>query len=370
MDTKGSCIVNYKCEDVALQQNFGRLLWQGYQRGGCGVRNSYPFIAWFIWFVVLLGAVSWTTVLQAQDDKMKTQQELLQQPDKIATQVRTGKINLQQVPDPHWKKNGCVACHTKTPDKNGLYLRNKNIDLVCNNCHGLISNHTYIHPSGMRPSKKIAKRMSKEFRSAVRKGGGVVKCTTCHDLSKQCKIDNISEKQLNPRFFRAGPYHERTEICYHCHNDDAYKRLNPHDQITKRGKIREERCGVCHRTLDGLKDAKSIDQVDFNMTRDLSKMCTGCHPWKPHPGGSFSFGKKKPPNHLVKPRTDIKEFYDMRQAESDVLLPLEPGTGKVFCGTCHNPHAKGVIKNPAAAWGAGSKQRLRMVELCTQCHDK
>ena len=66
----------------------------------------------------------------------------------------------------------------------------------------------------------------------------------------------------------------------------------------------------------------------------------------------------------------MKEYYDEQQQDSDVLLPLEPGTGKVFCGTCHNPHEAGVVKNAAATKGAGSKQRLRMVDICEQCHDK
>ena len=90
-------------------------------------------------------------------------------------------------------------------------------------------------------------------------------------------------------------------------------------------------------------------------------MCTGCHPGKRHPGGG---------NHLVKPPVEILEYKLKMEKKNNVVFPLEPGTGKVFCGTCHNPHEKGIIKEKAAAKGAGSKKRLRMQQLCGNCHDK
>jgi len=121
-----------------------------------------------------------------------------------------------------------------------------------------------------------------------------------------------------------------------------------------------------------LTDALRIEEVDFHISGDLSKMCMGCHPWKPHPGGAFSFGKKKneKADHLVKMPDHIQRHYEKKQENSNVLLPLDPGTGKIFCGTCHNPHEAGVVRNVAAATGADSKQRLRLKNICVQCHDK
>ena len=344
-----------QCEIDRVKQ-----VWSGYVRSRA------------IKVVFLLAVLCMGTALQAKDDNMSKQQEqqLLQHPELITSQIISGQLSLHEVPDPHWKQAACVSCHAKNPDKNGLHLRSNDIDQVCNNCHEMITEHSFIHPSGLKPSKNIVKHMSREFKLAVKQGNGTVGCSTCHDLSIQCKAEKLQDKQFNPMFFRAGPYYERSAICYKCHDDGAYKRLNPHDQVTAHGEIRTEKCTICHRTLEGLKEAQNIDQVDFNLSTDLSKMCMSCHPWKPHPGGSFGFGNKPPPNHLVKPPSDMKKFYAQQQAASNVLLPLEPGTGKVFCGTCHNPHAVNVIKNPAAAKGAGSKQRLRMVDLCTQCHDK
>ena len=316
----------------------------------------------------------WGVSVQAQENKMFNQQEqkILQHPDRLSSLIAAKKINAQQIPNPHWRKDACITCHTKKPNKAGLHLRDKDIDRLCNSCHSIVSDHRYIHPSGMIPSSGLTKSMNTEFLSSIKRTRGKVSCVTCHDLRKQCITSKFEEKKLNPLFFSGGPYRERSAICYKCHDKNSYKRLNPHDQITDQGQLRKERCGVCHRTLDNLEAAKNINDVDFNVTGDLSKMCTGCHHWKPHPGGAFSFGSQNKPavNHLIKLPDDMQQQYDRQQAKGDVLMPLEPATGKVFCGTCHNPHEKGVIKNAFAAKGADSEQRLRMVDLCVQCHDK
>lgn len=322
--------------------------------------------------LMLIVGLCCMATLHAQEKKMTSQQEqqILQYPERISSLVNSNRISAEQIPDPHWREDACIACHKKEPSKQKLFLRDRNIDRLCNNCHSIVSNHSYIHPSGMDASIKSMKRMSKEFKSSVIRSKGKLSCVTCHDMPKQCLSKNFSQKHQNPLFFRAGPFRERTEICFKCHDEKSYERLNPHSQVDEYGEIRESRCRVCHHSLEGLTDAKNIEKVDFNLKANLSKMCTGCHPWKPHPGGSFQFAKKGPPNHLVKLPTAMKEYYDRQQAKSDVLLPLEPGTGKVFCGTCHNPHEEGVVKNASASKGAGSKQRLRMVDICVQCHDK
>jgi len=339
------------------------------------MRQSLPYISCCSkQFVILLSVLCWGVSVQAQENKMFNQQEqeMLQHPDRLSGLIAAKKINAQQIPNPHWRKDACITCHTKKPTKVNLHLRDKNVDRLCNSCHLIVSDHRYIHPSGMMPSSSLSKSMSAEFRSSIKRSKGKVSCVTCHDLRKQCIASEFEQKKLNPLFFSGGPYHERSAICYKCHNDKSYKRLNPHDQITNQGQLRKERCGVCHRTLDDLATAKTIEDVDFNIKDDLSKMCTGCHHWKPHPGGAFSFGSINKPavNHLVKLPDDMQQQYDRQQAKGNVLMPLEPNTGKVFCGTCHNPHEKGVIKNTSAAKGADSEQRLRMVDLCVQCHDK
>lgn len=278
---------------------------------------------------------------------------------------------LKQFQNPHWQADGCAACHNGKPTRKNLRLHTTDINALCNSCHESVSQHSYIHPFGMKPSKKLMRNMPASFLQAVKKGKGKLVCTTCHDLPLTCLDKNKSKQGLNPLFFREGPYKTRTQLCYRCHDKTKYQRLNPHDQISEAGRLNEKLCTVCHKSVDKLKNAKSIDDVDFNHEGDLSSMCAGCHPVKPHPGGSFAFfSDKKGPDHLVVPSERIMKQKIIMEQKNNIVLPLEPVTGKIFCGTCHNPHEKGVIKIEAAAKGADAKKRLRMQKICRNCHDK
>jgi len=134
----------------------------------------------------------------------------------------------------------------------------------------------------------MLRRMAAGFRHVIKRGKGKLNCLTCHDLPKQC-LGGELQQERDPRFLRGGPYASRSGICYQCHDAKSYARLNPHDQVDKQGHIREAVCGVCHHTLRGLAQASSFEQVDFNVTQDLATMCTGCHPYKPHPGVDSAF---------------------------------------------------------------------------------
>ena len=304
------------------------------------------------------------TMAYAQEP-VSVQKQSVQQNSKQATPLQSKGFT-----NPHWQANACNSCHTKTPTKSALHLRENRSEKLCNACHESISSHSYIHPTGMRVNKKMLARMPAGFRKAIAIEGGRVSCRTCHDLTKTCLPKRANEKLTNPRFFRGGPYKDRTDICYLCHDAGKYQRLNPHEQLTRSGQVKQQSCLVCHKDGSKLKAAKSIDEVDFNLASDLSKMCTGCHPYQPHPGGSFSFSGKGPPNHLVQPSKQIARRMQVMAKKNGIVLPLEPGTNRVFCGTCHNPHQKGVMKTGAAAKGAGSKNRLRMQQMCANCHDK
>ena len=298
--------------------------------------------------------------------------EILAHPERIPDLVDNGSLRPENIPDPHGDPSACIVCHRKTPSAKTLNLREGDIDNLCNNCHSAVSRHDYIHPSDVRISTVMRGRMPGAFREAITRNNNRLSCITCHDLPKQCEPGGASYRQSHTNFLRGGPYRSRSDICFYCHDRKAYQRLNPHDQLTPDGKVRVERCRICHQTIDGLEVAQSIDEVDFNYRQDLSQMCLGCHPWKPHPGGTFAFGidNHRENNHLVVPPPEMRRFIKTRSNERDFILPMEPGTGKVFCATCHNPHQEGVIRNELAARGAGSENRLRDQELCEQCHDK
>jgi len=187
----------------------------------------------------------------------------------------------------------------------------------------------------------------------------------------QCKLES-RQRHENKKFFFGGPYMERSDLCGKCHKSDSYQRMNPHKHVTDDGELVTEKCQVCHAgSIEKLKAAKNINEVDFHTRDNLESICWGCHKWKPHPGGQFDFFKSKEgPDHLVKPSEKVLKNIKNTLDKKNILMPLEPETGRVFCATCHNPHAKGVIKNKAAAKGADSKNRLRSEPLCINCHRK
>lgn len=309
----------------------------------------------------------------AAEKKAALRRNLLNNPEKIPHLLDKGKINKKDIPNPHWQKDACQSCHKGKgrAQRNNLRSKDKDMDKLCNNCHTSISEHSYIHVSNIKIPKAMHKRMPKSFKQAVKRGANKMTCITCHDLPMTCQSSRRKEKGPNPLFFRGGPYESRNGLCYHCHDQSKYKRVNAHKQISKTGKIQKEKCLLCHATDKNLTTAKTIEDVDFQVKDDLARLCWGCHRWKPHPGGSFTFfsGKGGTPNHLVKPSARIRDRMEEMQKKNNVLFPLEPGTGKVFCGTCHNPHERGVIKHAAAAKGADSNKRLRMQKICINCHD-
>ena len=298
------------------------------------------------------------------------ERQLLNEPQRIPKLVADGELPLAQVPNPHWRRDACQACHSGTPTRANLKLRDADVNRLCNTCHAALSDHSYIHPVGMPVPKDMQTRLSKPFAQAVARANDKISCIACHDVPMTCLPQRAGERALNPRFFREGPYQrDRSALCYRCHDPAQYARLDPHDQVEKDGRLRESSCLVCHETQPDTSAARGVRKPDFTVKGDLTALCTGCHLEKPHPGG-FSFTGQAEPDHLRVPSARVKQQLERMQKKNAVALPLDPNTGKVYCATCHNPHARGVVRVAAAAKGAEEKTRLRMPEMCGNCHDK
>lgn len=305
-----------------------------------------------------------------------TEPGLVNQPQRVKAMLDRGELGPGEVPNPHWKEDACGACHAdqgrKVPE-----LAGEDINALCNRCHENDAIGAYIHAVGMPPPDDFVQRMPEGFRDAIQRGGGDVTCIACHDLPMQCDPKRREERGLNPRFFRGGPYRDRTDICFNCHNPKRYERYNPHDQITDEGDLDTQTCFVCHSVTPKRAKAQNIDDVRFNQVGNLENLCTGCHPWRPHPGGNWAGGLLgggggQGPDHLTVPPEPILERLKEHREEENIVMPLEPGTGRVFCATCHNPHERGVQYRHRADKGADGVRRLRRgrLEICTACHDK
>ncbi len=327
----------------------------------------------FVFVLALLaGLVNTVSAVQNEKGASALRQQLLANPEKIPLLLEKGKLTHGQIPNPHWESDACTACHKKKSGAGYRNLRHKSPDRVCNTCHESLSEHSVIHVSDIKVPKDMSERMPKSFRDSVARGGNKMTCISCHDLPIACKKNRRKEKGMNPMFFRGGPYELRTDLCYRCHDEKKYQRVNAHDQINDKGVLQKKKCLICHTTSEDLLKAKSIDEVEFNLKGNLSRLCWGCHNWSPHPGGLIAFftGRGEESIHLVKPPESILERMLEKQKEHDIIFPLEPGTGKIFCATCHNPHERGVIKVKKAAKGADKENRLRMQDICQNCHEK
>ncbi|MDH5517529.1 MAG: hypothetical protein OEY36_06880 [Gammaproteobacteria bacterium] len=314
--------------------------------------------------------------LLQQQQQQKHKALLTSLPERVSdipSLIKTAQIKSSEIPDPHWQQDGCIACHTKTQGQAAKSnLRSAaDAEKFCQNCHSTEIKHSYVHPVGIEPSNKRMAQMQPAMKKIIKSNNGKIGCLTCHDMTLQCRLEN-RQKHENPKVLRGGPFIQRYKLCGECHSEDSYQRLNPHQQFNKTGEVLTEKCRICHSgSIDDLLEARSIDDVSFHASKNTEAMCWGCHQWKPHPGGQFSFFKnKKGPNHLVKPSANILANMEEVLEERGLLMPLEPGSGRVFCATCHNPHAKGIIKNPAAAYGADADKKLRAKPLCVICHAK
>jgi predicted CXXCH cytochrome family protein len=289
----------------------------------------------------------------------------------IPRMVASEKLNKFGIIDPHWDRAQCGICHNGIPTKNNLKLHIRDINKLCESCHQFVPLNLLNHPVNLKPKRKMLKRMPIEYKKTLNSKlakKGTMSCLTCHDVVMQCTPSKFVHQGRNREFFRLGPFRSRTDMCFKCHNKNNFKRFNPHQQISKSGKIKKSTCYVCHKEVDKLSKIKSAKELKFNVS-DYSKMCTGCHVWKPHPGGELAFGfRKKKPNHLVKASDMVLLQMKFMLPKEKMYVPLEPGTGRVHCATCHNVHQKGVLKNKVKSMGADSEHKVRRKDMCKICH--
>jgi predicted CXXCH cytochrome family protein len=263
----------------------------------------------------------------------------------------------EEIINPHWTGRYCQECHLKdNPRQEGAALKfNGDTGKLCNRCHETDYARTDIHPVEIVPSKKMIKSIPPNLPLK----NGKIDCLTCHDATIQMKSD-FASKTVNPKFLRGAPYENLVYFCFSCHRKHEYTKVNPHQQIDPQGKIIENRCLFCHLSLPNPLQVENIGEVNFKT--ELACYCISCHSQEKsgHPSRS---------DHLKKLTPFMQESLTSQTEVLQVDLPLDDKN--VFCGTCHNPHAKGVIQRKEARFGAGEKLFLRLNEgydLCISCH--
>jgi len=263
---------------------------------------------------------------------------------------------------PHWRADGCPACHAATqPVAGAATLQAASAETLCAECHGDRAAAACRHRSGITPGQARSEDFDAPLQAAL--VGGRVTCTTCHDLAPQCARDS-RQRYRNAAFLRGGPFKHPGEQCFGCHDKSGYRRSTPHLHV-RRGEIQADKCVFCHGSAPQRGEAGQWSPVTFATQGPLSKLCDGCHVTGPHPSG-----RATGPSgwvHLVVPPADYRTRMTQSVAERGGRLPLDPGTGAITCTTCHNPHHRGL--EGYATSGEKAKTRLRYDNICGVCHE-
>ncbi len=255
--------------------------------------------------------------------------------------------------NPHWTDKHCTECHVKA-EKPDLLFEGDSVQM-CNRCHAESFARTDIHPVGVKPTADMQKIMPDTWPLE----NGAITCITCHDVLVQMK-ENAAQRLLNPSFLRGAPYEQISSFCFSCHQQNQFAKTNPHEQLDAQGTIIAGRCLFCHQSLPNPQQAQSINDVTFNNGR--TDMCVNCHSDKQtaHPARA---------DHLVELSADRLTSLQFEGGKQGIELPIFRGS--VVCGTCHNPHQKGVMHRQEIGHGAGTENFLRLnggYALCVFCH--
>lgn len=302
-------------------------------------------VQWFITLTLTVGYLSVTPCMSAEKEE-----------GNALHQVRSP----EEIIDPHFTGKDCDICHEVAPKPGDKDLRLKfggDDVAMCNSCHQTEYMKGDLHPVNIAPPEGDSIRVPDELPLYE----GKVTCRTCHYVYHQCKKEPaIQFKNIN--FLRGTPYKKTLDLCFRCHNIEVYKKTNPHEQRDEEGNVLEDICLYCHQSLPDPDAVSGIEEVTFKT--ETSTFCVACH------GEEETFHPAKT-NHIVVPPQEMLTEIEASEKKYVVILPLFKG--EIFCGTCHNPHDKGIIKREGASKGSGVEHRLRLegsFELCIACHSE
>lgn len=244
----------------------------------------------------------------------------------------------------------CTSCHAGAPQKGEPALKNRdNPSDTCRKCHPYTADEDH-HPTD--PELELKGVKSAIVDPSFPLVSGRMECLTCHQMHAE-EVSYSGTKY----FLRGGPYAERRDICFRCHNKILYDKFSPHKEMIKEGgALNKETCLVCHLytpnpAVDTLKTVRFRASVAF--------LC-----WRCHVPMIQEFLDK---HYLKKPSKKTMEDKLRGEMQNELIMPLDT-MGRVTCSTCHNPHQSGVMISKWAKKGEDAKSRLRAKNACEICH--
>ena len=248
--------------------------------------------------------------------------------------------------NPHWKKNECAACHDRSGGKPAA-IALADIDALCLKCHDGKQAIREFHPVGRRfqPAENLVKPEGWPLVNDQ------LSCATCHAIRTACDIE--ANRLANPKMLRehGDEGAEHAPFCQRCHQEQAYRKLNPHLMLTGQGEIVDDACLFCHtKRLDrNLKERTGKPLLRSSQT----ELCHDCHLQHKDPMNQGHMGLPLKPDRMVTMRAKeilglsanpSRQYLAQLKAARDPLTLLVPDKdNRITCSTCHNPHQSGVF---------------------------
>lgn len=181
---------------------------------------------------------------------------------------------------------------------------------TCRGCHPTAD----MHPVGMKPNKE-------HVPSGWPLEDGKVVCSTCHEEPAHGgKVNTVAP------YHRGGPYPNKRDICWTCHERKPFERTDPHHPVTRRDTT-SPTCSVCHTVAP--KPGATVEKSRLRLTPDETCSAT-CHQGTIHSGVPEHLGVVVPPEMLAK----LPPTFAL------------PDDGKIACYTCHEVHGDGAAAAP------------------------
>jgi len=283
--------------------------------------------------------------------------------------------------NPHRDAAMCSSCHISGVGGRRNLRFDADVSRLCRSCHDGRRATREAHPVGVAPSETMVKRIPPDF--PLEKG--MVTCSTCHDVTLQCKAGQPAAWSRR-RFLRGADLTGPLEFCFRCHVRENNRPFNVHDQL-EAGKPKADACIWCHTGVPDV-DSRSQEDISRNLHKKSIGVCGNCHPVaKGHPNGGSHMGATPSEAMMsymsayeLQPRMNLplNQLLEYVRAARRIprSIPLDEN-GRITCYSCHNPHEKGLLPNwNPRSIGSEPKQsvnhrlRAREGQLCIACHQK
>lgn len=283
--------------------------------------------------------------------------------------------------NPHRDAALCSSCHTSGVGSRHNLRYDADVSKLCRSCHDGRLATREAHPVDLAASDMMTKRIPPDFPLK----NGMLTCSTCHDVTLQCRP---SQPAAGPkrRFLRGADVSHPLEFCFRCHVRESNRPFNAHDQL-EAGKPKVDACIWCHTGVPDV-DSPSQEESSRALHKKSTGVCGNCHPVaKGHPNGGSHMGATPPEAMMsymsayeIQPRMNLplNRLLEYVRAARRVprSIPLDEN-GRITCYSCHNPHQKGLLPNwNPRSIGSEPKQsanhrlRAREGQLCIACHQK